>query len=273
MSDSEIIYIYDLPFRRNNFTGQSSGVGFIFWGGGEYQHPLGKRVRLRLGADFSRREYEESRFDQMIVALHAGPCWWISANTEMSLLANARQRRTGGRIYSHELGANLEVKHRLTRRVRLSGRASWHESMYERDTLLDGPHLALSLSGSWVLTPTLQARGALGYGEVDTKSPVWRHTTRWGRLGASVALPFGLTLGGSAELRATDYQGRWWPHTTDGSSREDEVRIFSVSVFSRAFTAFGFSPQLVVVNEKRESNAQLYGYKRTRAELRFVRQF
>ena len=86
-------------------------------------------------------------------------------------------------------------------------------------------------------------------------------------------MPFGLTLGGNAELRATDYQGNWFPYTTDGSSRADEVRILSVSVFSRAFTAFGFSPQLVVVNEKRESNAQLYGYRRTRAELRFVRQF
>ena len=272
-SDSEIIYIYGLPFRRNNFTGESSGLGFIFWGGGEYQHPLTKSVRLRLGANFSRREYEESRFDQMNVALHAGPRWWISPNTEMSLLASALQRRSGGRIHSHELGGRFELQHRLTPRVRLSGRASWRESMYVRDVLLDGPQFALSLSGSWVLRPTLQARGALGYGEVDTKSVIWRHTTRWGRLGASVALPFGLTLGGNAELRATDYQGNWFPYTTDGSSREDEVRILSVSVFSRAFTAFGFSPQLVVVNEKRESNAQLYGYRRTRAELRFVRQF
>ncbi len=272
-SDSEIIYIYDLPFRRNNFTGESSGVGFIFWGGGEYQHPLGKRVRLRLGADFSTREYKNDEFDQMTVSLHAGPRWWISPKTETSLLASARQRRTGGRVYSHELGANLEVKHRLTRRVLLTGYASWHEHMYERDTLLDGPQLSLALAGSWVLKPTLVARGALGYGEVDTKSVVWRHRTQWGRLGASVALPFGLTLGGSAELRTTDYQGRWFPYVRDGSSREDEVLIYSASIFSRAFTTFGFSPQLVVVNEQRESNAQLYDYKRTRAELRFVRQF
>ena len=272
-SDEKIIYIYGLPFRRDADAGESSGVGVILWGGGEYQHLLAERLRLRLGADVFRREYASSEFDQMIVSLHAGPRWQVTENTELSLLASARQRRTAGDIHNHEFGARLEAEHRLTRRIRASARASWHERKYRRDTLLDGPLLSLSLSGSWLAAPTLQARAAIGYRREDPESLVWRNTTRWGRLGVSLALPFGLTLGGSGELRSTKYEGRWFPFTTDGSSREDEVRILSASVFSRAFTMFGFSPQLVVVNESRESNAQLYDYKRTRAELRFVRQF
>lgn len=273
VSDSEIIYIYGLPFRRNEFDGESSGMGFVFWGGWEYQHPLARRVRMRMGTDISIREYKNDEFDQMTVSLHAGPRWWMNPVTEMSLLASARQRRSGGRVYSHEYGARFEVEHRLTRRIRLSGRASWHERDYVRDEHLEGPQMDFSLSGSWVLTPTLQLRGAFGYAAEDPESRKWRNRTRWGRLGASVALPFGFTLGGNAELRETDYQGGWHPFVPDNSSREDEVRIFSASVFNRGFTALGFSPQLVVVNEQRESNAQLHGYKRTRAELRFVRQF
>ena len=273
VSDSEIIYIYDLPFRRNNFEGESSGLGFVFWGGFEYQHPLDKRLRLRVGTDISRREYEGSRFDQMTISLHAGPRWWMSPNTEMSLLASARQRRSGGLIHSHEYGARYELEHRLTRRIRLSGRASWHERNYERDDHLDGPQIDLALVGSWVLTPTLLIRGGLGYAAEDPESRTWRNRSRWGRLGASIALPYGFNVGVNAELRTTNYQGGWFPYVSDNSSREDDVRIFSVSVFNRAFTAFGFSPQLVVVSEERESNAQLYDYERTRAELRFVRQF
>lgn len=273
VSDSEVIYIYDLPFRRNNFEGENSGLGFVFWGGWEYQHPLGQRLRLRMGTDISRREYEESRFDQMTISLHAGPRWWMSPNTEMSLLASARQRRSGGFVHSHEFGARYELEHRLTRRIRLSGRASIHERNYERDKHFDGSQLDLALVGSWVLTPTLQVRGGFGYAAENPESRTWRNRSRWGRLGASIALPFGFTVGGNAELRTTDYQGNWFPFVPDNSSREDDVRIFSVSVFNRAFTTFGFSPQLIVVNEERESNAQLYDYKRTRAELRFVRQF
>ena len=59
----------------------------------------------------------------------------------------------------------------------------------------------------------------------------------------------------------------------DGSAREDETRILRLSLLNRAFTVFGFSPQLVLVNEERTSNAQLYDYQRNRAELRFQRLF
>ena len=273
VSDSEVIYIYDLPFRRNNFEGENSGLGFVFWGGWEYQYPLAQRQRLRLGTDISIREYTNDEYDQMTISLHAGPRWWLTPNTEMSLLASARQRRSGGLIHSHEFGARFELEHRLTPRIRLSGRASWHERNYERDKHFDGPQLDLALVGSWVLTPTLQLRGGFGYAAENPESHTWRNRSRWGRLGASVALPFGFTVGGNAELRTTDYQGGWFPFVSDNSSREDDVRIFSVSIFNRGFTTFGFSPQLIVVEEERESNAQLYDYKRTRAELRFVRQF
>ena len=54
---------------------------------------------------------------------------------------------------------------------------------------------------------------------------------------------------------------------------EDRTRILRATVHNRAFTLYGFSPQLVVTNEARDTNAQLYDYKRTRAELRAVRQF
>ena len=44
-------------------------------------------------------------------------------------------------------------------------------------------------------------------------------------------------------------------------------------MLNRAFTLRGFSPELAIVHEVRDTNAQLYDYKRTGGELRFVRQF
>ncbi len=272
-SDSEIIYIYGLPFRRDANAGESSGVGVILWGGGEYQHPLGKRLRLRLGADLARREYGNRDFDQSFASGHAGPRWRAGGDTDLSLLGSARRRWTAGEIQSHELGARVEVDHRFTRRLTARGRASWHERTYRKRKPLDGPIFDLSLSGSWLLTPTIRTDATVGYGRERPESLVWRNTSGRARLGASIALPLGFTVGGSGEMRWTKYEGRWFPFTTDGSSREDRTRILQASVFNRVFTVFGFSPQFVVVNEARESNAQLYDYKRTRAELRFVRQF
>ena len=73
---------------------------------------------------------------------------------------------------------------------------------------------------------------------------------------------------------ATYYEGSVRVHLTlDRRRRLDRTRTFTVSVLNRAFTLFGFSPQLALIHEARLTNAQAQDYDRNRAELRFVRQF
>ena len=272
-SDERIIYINDLPFRRDAEELTTSGIGVSVWTGGEYQYPLGNRLRLRLGGDVSRQDYGGSKFDQTSVSVHAGPRWLVDRDTEVSLVGNARRRWTGTAPSHDDLGARVEAGRRLTPRIRVSGRASWYRRDYRTRDFLDGPVLNFSLSGSWVILPILRADGAAGYDRERPESERWRNASRWLRLGASVALPLGFTVGGSGELRWTNYEGNWFPFTRDGAPRKDRTRILRATVHNRAFTLFGFSPQLVVTNEARDTNAQLYDYKRTRAELRAVRQF
>ena len=272
-SDEQIIYINDLPFRRDAEELTTSGIGVSVWTGGEYQYPLGDRLRLRLGGDLSRQDYGGSKFDQTFVSVHAGPRWLVDKDTDVSLVANARRRWTGTAPSYDDLGVRVEAGRRLTPRIRVSGRASWYRRDYRTRDFLDGPILDFTLGGSWVILPILRADGAAGYARERPKSETWRNASRWLRLGASVALPWGFTVGGSGELRWTNYEGNWFPFTRDGAPREDRTRILRATVHNRAFTLFGFSPQLVVTNEARDTNAQLYDYKRTRAELRAVRQF
>ena len=272
-SDEQIIYINDLPFRRDAEELTTSGIGVSVWTGGEYQHPLGDRLRLRLGGDLSRQDYGGRKFDQTFVSAHIGPRWLVDRDTEVSLVGNARRRWTGTAPSNDDLGARVEAGHRLTPRIRVNGRASWYHRDYLTRDFLDGPILDFTLGGSWVILPILRADGAAGYARERPKSERWRNASRWLRLGASVALPLGFTVGGSGELRWTNYEGNWFPFTRDDAPREDRTRILRATVHNRAFTLFGFSPQLVVTNEARHTNAQLYDYKRTRAELRAVRQF
>ena len=94
------------------------------------------------------------------------------------------------------------------------------------------------------------------------------------RVGTSLALPLGFTLGTSAQMRRTYYEGSGQPHfTLTGSRRLDRTSTFSISILNRAFTLFRFSPQLAFIHEARQTNAQAQNYERNRAELRFVRQF
>ena len=114
----------------------------------------------------------------------------------------------------------------------------------------------------------------MGYERDHAASAHWRSLSRWVRVGTSLALPLGFTLGVSAQMRRTYYEGSGQVHLTlHGRQRLDRTRTFTLSVLNRAFTLFRFSPQLALVNEARATNAQAQDYDRNRAELRFVRQF
>ena len=275
-SDEEIIYINvggaRLPFTRDADELTTSGIGLSVWTGGEYQHPLSERWRLRAGASVSRREYSGNRFDQTFASGHAGPRHLLGRNTEASALASVQRRWSAGAPDHDALGVRLEAGHRFTRRLTGHARASWHERTHRTQDHLDGPVVDASLGGAWVVTPTVRADAGLGWGRQRTEAERWRHDTRWIRAGVSVALPRGFTVGGNAELRETDYEGNWSPHT-DGEPREDETRSLRASVHNRKLAWKGFSPQVALVHEVRTTNAQLYDYERTSGELRFVRLF
>ena len=275
-SDERIIYINvggaRLPFTRDAEDLTTSGIGLSVWTGGEYQVPLGERLRLRAGANASRREYEGRRFDQMHLSGHAGPRRLLGRNTEASVLASVQRRWSGGAPDHDAIGIRLEAGHRFTRRLTANVRASWHDRGYRTRGYLDGPVVDASLSGAWIITPTVRADAGLGWGRERPETERWRHERRWIRAGVSVALPKGFTVGGNAELRRTDYEGNWFPHT-DGEPREDRTHALRASVHNRALAWQGFSPQVSLVHEVRKTNAQLYDYDRTGGELRFVKLF
>ena len=275
-SDERTIYIYNLPFERDMEELTTSGIGVSVWGGAEYQKPLSERVRLRAGAEFARREYEGSQFDQLFVGTHLGPRLQLDGDTGLSVLASARQRWLGTVPDHRGLGGRLEVNRRLSRSVTLAANATWHGRRYRTRDYLDGPVFDSSLRAAWVAMPTVRLEFSGGYGWERPSFERWRTRTHWLGTGVSVILPFGFNVGAGAEIRWTDYHesaGRWFPNIDDGSAREDRTSSLRASVHNRGFTLFGFSPELVVVHEERETNAQLYDFERTRGELRFVRQF
>ena len=273
-SDEEIIYILGLPFRRNNADElTTSGVGVSVWTGGGYQHPLGDRLRLRTGVDVARKEYSGGDFDETYLAAHAGPRWLVDRRSEVSLLAEARRRWAGGGIDHDFAGARLEARRQLTPRFAANSRVSWGRRSYRDRDHLDGPIADVTLSGSWVVRPTMRADGAFGYSRERPESERQRNDSRRVRAGLTVALPLGFTVGGSAQFRWTDFEGDWSFFTASTTPREDRTRTFTLSVFKRDFTLYGFSPQVVMTRELRTSNAQLHDYQRSRGELRFVRQF
>ena len=274
-SADDTIHIFGLPFQRAPEDRPKPGLGVAAWGGAEYRHPLNGRTRLRLGGDLSRVEHGRKAFDSTSLSVHAGPHWLADADTELALLASARRHMAGGESYSRETGLRLQAAHRLSQKLTAQVQASWHRRAHadRRNRGLDGPQPEASLGAAWLATPQLRFDALAGWARERTRSERWRNTSRRARLGVSAALPHGFTLGAGVEWRLTDYEGRWFLLTPGNVPRKDRTRILSVSLLHRAFTLGGFSPGLTLARETRRSNAQLHDYRRTRIELRFVRQF
>ncbi len=272
-SEEQIIYINGLPFRRDQEQLTTSGVGVAAWAGGEYQYPLSELWRLRAGGDIWRHEYESGDFDRLSLSGHVGPRWLINPVTEASVLGVARRHWFGNEPFFRDLGARIEIWRRVTQRMTVTLRASWIDRRYDELTHLQGPTMDASVGAAYVLTPTVRMDAALGWWRERAESEPWRNTARWARVGVSVALPLGFTVGGSSTLRWTDYDGDGFPFTMAGESRSDLIRNFRLSVYNRSITLGGFSPQISVVREVRTTNAQLYDYARTYGELSLVRLF
>ena len=251
-SDERTVYIFNLPFRRNAQELTTSGIGISVWGGAEYQVPLDDGMRLRAGAEIARREYERSQFDQLFVAGHVGPHWLIDRDTEASLLASVQQRWSGTTPDHRDIGARLEMGYKLGPKVTVSGQTSWHARRYRTRTHLDGPVMAASLRGTWVITPTVRADLSGGYGRERPRVARERNRSLWAGVGTSIILPWGFTVGGGADVRWTDYERGWFPFVANNGPREDRILSLRVSVLNRAVTVLGFSPELLLVKEERD---------------------
>ena len=272
-SSDRVIYIFGLPFLRDADSTAKSGTGIVIWGGGEYQHPLSDRIRLRAGTDFSHTEHRGKDFDQTFLSVHAGPRWLIGNSAEASVLASVRRYWSDGNPNWTETGVRFEVERQLTSQLAALGRVSWHQRRYAGNRSLKGPHAALSVGTHWQVNSTTAVDAHAGLTTERPASVNARNSGYWFRLGVSLALQKGFTVGMDGELRRTNFKGNWTPFTPDGVSRKDRTRILRASVLHRGYTAYGFSPKLLLVSEARKSNAQLHDYRRNRAELHFVRQF
>ena len=249
-----------LPFRVNDDARPSSGVGLLVWGGGEYQQPLpdlwGRPLRLRVGGDAlapgirpcALRPHADRR-----------PCRAALARRPDLGVQPARQRPPGperGRLRNTAKPAC--AWRRRSASVRACSRAeaaSWHQRIYQERGGLNGPRWQASLDLRWQATPTLSAGLGFGYSAEAPRVQHQRNARPWVQVSANYALPWGFTVGASANFYRTTYEpGPYWRVLTQGDAqRVDRGRSFRLTLLNRAVTLGGFSPQLVGIYEARDS--------------------
>ena len=276
-SSGRIIYIPFggtlLPFRLTEAQ-DKSGVGFHVWGGGEYHFPLTPTSRIRAGADLSVKDYSGSRFDQVDLSVRTGPRVLLTRSLEASVLASGRLSWQAGVRRYHDAGLIWQAERSLTDRLSVHGDVSWHKRFYRGSSnTLNGAITGFSLGGAHVWTSTFRTNLLYRHGRERPGVVRWRNQSHVTSASVTTLLPKGFTVTAGLDLNWKRYRGGWLPHVLDGSSRKDRTRTARLSLLNQKITVYGFSPRLVLTHEHRDSNAQLHGYDRVRAEIQVKRLF
>ena len=99
------------------------------------------------------------------------------------------------------------MEHRVFAGLRLSGRALWSDRKNQQQKFLEGPLMVFSLGATYVPLPIMSGQRCWsGYQQQEAISHQWNNVGYWTRVGTTVALPWGFTVGLSAEFRWTDYE-------------------------------------------------------------------
>jgi len=268
-TDESVIHIFGLPFVIGESSRRQSGTGLSVAAGADYQRPPHELWRWRFGVDAARSEHDGHEFDQTYLRLRAGPQWLPSARSEFNLQGFAGQRWLARDRHSVDTGARLTAQHRFTARLSANAHALWEKTRLRRLRNLDDIETEYGIGGAYRFSPLVQ--GVIGVDFSRTRrDDSLRINERRANIGVEVILRRGWSIGGRLEV-ARMRHNRNAPLSTH--RRIDRRRTARLFLLNRQLTIFAFSPQLILARERQTSNATLHNYRRSRIDLRFVRQF
>ena len=275
-SGNNIIEIYNLPFVLNNEQEEiKSGMGLSLQVGGEYQHQINDRYRLRTGGDIAFKTWpQNNEFDTTSISAYVGPSFSINNSGQMSILATLSNRFKGANHTpsSRDVGLRIETSHQINARLTVKTQTYWYDRSYNSSKELNGAGGDISVNIYYQITPTLQGELAFGYGYDNPTDSKWRQKRNSIEFGLSTIFMENFVVAGNVGIKNSKYEGNWRPYT-DGTPRKDKLYFFRINVSRQNYSLLGFKPQFYITNEKLRSNAQLYSHNKIYAGINFTRTF
>ena len=263
------VELFGLPAQLSEDARETSGVGLSVNLDGGYEGRISPDVRFRSSAGLSTRTYRESQFNERIVNLRAGPRF-LFEKFDLRPELTASVRDLGGDLYSRSAGLGLSGDWLLAPSWRLNAAVGGERVSYE--TFLGDGHTFsadLGLAHALGRATLVRADTAFRLENLDDDAYSWREYI----LGVSVTreLPRGFVVGGGPLYRWREYGA---PLPAFGSeARRDRTLGGRITVSNRRLDWFGFSPQITLRLERRDSNLDLYDYRRTVGEFSLIRTF
>lgn len=261
--------LFGLPFELGDDTRRKSGVGIAIDAGTEFAPQIGDNVRLRLGAAAQRREYRDNDFDDMTIALHAGPRV-VLPRWDVSVLATGFRRQFGGRRLSEGAGARIEATHHRGARTAISIGASAQQVNYPDYPLQDGRALSLWGGAVRALTPASSVNARVGLSRKTARTPELTSWSGWAAAGYYRDLPGGFSVYVEPSYGASRYDAA---DPFFGERRKDRLLELQVAVLNRSIVFERFTPRLALTFARRNSTIDIYDFNQRRLEVGITSSF
>ena len=263
------IDIFGLPFQLSDQTRQHSGVGAALDTGGEWAAPIGPNLRMRLGSQFHGLVYPNQAYDDLSLAVYAGPQILVR-RWDISPMATVFRRWYGGRLYDQGAGGTLGATYYLSSRLGVSGSAGGQRITYPVQPAQAGNAISGALGGFFTPSPVSVVRGSIAVTRLKARDDAYAYTSGQVALGYDRDLPGGLSVSIAPSYTYTRYDA---PLAGFGIVRRDRQFTAQVTLLSRRIEWAGFAPRLLYAFTRNASDIPLYSFDRNRFEIGLTRVF
>lgn len=268
-STSREVDIYGLPFQLSEDARQKSGIGAAIDANVEFAPRIAPNGRMRLGAALQRREYDGTQFDDMTVALQAGPRF-VFSKWDVSVLGTGFRRWYGGDTYASSLGGRIEATHYAGPRTVFNGTIGALRIEDERDDARSRWVYTAYLGGMRQLSQTSAVTFRLGANRQEAEADAYSNWTGVISAGYFQELPEGFSVYLEPSFSLADYDA---PLAAFGKARRDKVGSVTVAALNRRIVFWRFTPRIAYSYTKADSNIDIYDYDRHRIEIGVTTQF
>ncbi len=268
-TDARTVPLAGIPATLSEDARRTSGVGVRADLFASHEARLAPDLRLRIGGGVRTRTYRESAFNDRTVSLRAGPRFLFDA-LDLRVEATARRRWVGGDLYSRARGVALAGGWAVGPAWRL-GASLGRERIDYAGFLGAGRIDSAGVDLAHAPGRATLLRAEAGWSRETLESDAHSWTAFFVGLSAERELPLGFVAGGGVSHGWRRYGA---PQLWLGpDARRDRTLAAWLTLSSRHVELLGFTPELTLRRERRDSNLALHDYTRTVAEIGVVRTF
>ena len=249
-------------FTLSNDGRQHSGIGLALRGQGYVRHAVASHANLLVRVSGSADLYRQSEFDDVILAVQAGPELRAGAD-RFTFSAGPAWRWYGMTPYSITIGGTADWQHPLGKRTSLRVDGAAGRVTNRRNAQEDGDNYALSAAIDRAFTPRAGGGLQISASRQTARDPGYAYAVfgisgyAFRELGRTTAV-----LGLDYRRLEADARLSLFP-----LRRVDEHFSLTASVTWRALAIRGFAPFTRLRLERNRSTVGLYDFNRTAAEF------